>query len=341
MLRTSIRLPATVFLPCSVYFLVADARRYEHDGVCLAVSRNSVLVRGSRHRRKAVRAVVGCIMNENAAQPTIHRPEELLAVARHLLETSDPKVMRAVVLEAITALEAFVDQTVFEALRRRLDPALVDCLQDKTKMDFDARLSILTPAALGRPVDTGGQLWSRYKRAKEIRNKVTHSGRMVSNAEASDVYKTVYDWLAFLGSTADVDLALLDFKHQVESGAIPVPDENAAEQQIADFFGKATVSTSLFQPYWDPRRRPSAILEFGDITVVIEVKFVNSMDLQSLIDAGVDQVSPYLTLDSRYRATLVLFNRTSIPDAFPALTLHGNGRISIVLVSLPPGSADN
>jgi hypothetical protein len=242
--------------------------------------------------------------------------------------------MRAVVLEAITALEAFVHQIVFDSLKSRLDPLLTKWLEEKTRMDFDSRLSILTPVALGQPVDKQSDLWARYKRAKEIRNAVTHSGRKVSYAEARQVVDTVYDWLAYLGSTAEVDLALLDFKRQVESGAIIVPNERAAAKQVANFFAQTRAAATDLGPAWAGNLRPDVILRFGGNTVIVEVKIVKSQDLQSVINDGIHQVSRYLEVDPRYRAGLILLSRSRIPEAFPALTVHDEGRISIVLVSL-------
>ncbi len=72
----------------------------------------------------------------------LHTPEELLDNAETLLASSNPKMMRAVVLEAITALEAYVQSVVFSALGTKLDSLLVQWLEDKTKMDFDSRLSV-------------------------------------------------------------------------------------------------------------------------------------------------------------------------------------------------------
>ena len=83
----------------------------------------------------------------------LHTPEELLDNAETLLASSNPKMMRAAVLEAITALEAYVQSVVFSALGTKLDSLLVQWLEDKTKMDFDSRLSVLTPVAVGQPID--------------------------------------------------------------------------------------------------------------------------------------------------------------------------------------------
>ena len=70
----------------------------------------------------------------------VHTPDELLAGVRRLMETADPVVLPAAVLESITALEAFVHQHVFAAIRERLDSLLVTWLEEKTRMDFGSRL---------------------------------------------------------------------------------------------------------------------------------------------------------------------------------------------------------
>ena len=46
----------------------------------------------------------------------LHTPEELLENAEILFNSDNPKMLRAAVLEAITALEAFVHVTVFGSL---------------------------------------------------------------------------------------------------------------------------------------------------------------------------------------------------------------------------------
>lgn len=51
-------------------------------------------------------------------------------------------------LEAITALEAYVERTIFGLLEVTMDPQLVHWLAERTRMDFDARLGVLTPVAL-------------------------------------------------------------------------------------------------------------------------------------------------------------------------------------------------
>jgi len=279
-------------------------------------------------------------MQKNMSPADLHTPEELLAGATALLANTDPQVTRAAVLEAITALEAFVHQTVFAVLKNRLDPLLTTWLEERTRMDFDSRLSVLTPVALGQPIDKQSVLWSRYKKAKELRNDVTHSGRKVSSAEAREVVDTVYAWLAYLGSTAEVDLALLGFKRQVEQGSIYVPSEQVAIRAVADYFGRSKAATADIQPVLTGNLRADAILKFGVHTVIVEAKFVNSRDIQRVVEAGIKQVLSELPSDPSYRAAVVLFNRAGIPEGYPALSVHGDGRVSILLVSLLPSAAE-
>jgi len=46
----------------------------------------------------------------------LHPPEEFLVISKILFNSDNPKMLRAAVLEAITALEAFVHVTVFGSL---------------------------------------------------------------------------------------------------------------------------------------------------------------------------------------------------------------------------------
>ena len=92
--------------------------------------------------------------NTNVPKASLHTPEELLDNAETLFLSNNPKMMRAAILEAITALEAYVQSTIFPALNEKLDPVLVKWLEDKTRMDFDSRLSVLTPVVTEHEIDT-------------------------------------------------------------------------------------------------------------------------------------------------------------------------------------------
>lgn len=117
-------------------------------------------------------------------QSIFHSPSDLLSGAESLLATNDPHFNRAAVLEAVSALEAYVGTVIFDALENNFDASLVNLLKAKTKMDFDSRMSILVPLATGQTVDKSGQLWQDYKECKKIRNNVTHLGSHVTRAIA-------------------------------------------------------------------------------------------------------------------------------------------------------------
>ena len=67
-------------------------------------------------------------------KPQIHAPSELLAGAESFLEKDVPHFNRAAVLEAISALEAYVGTVIVEALKQQYDEPLVELLKEKTKM---------------------------------------------------------------------------------------------------------------------------------------------------------------------------------------------------------------
>ena len=124
--------------------------------------------------------------------------DELLRTAEKLLESGSADMYRACVLEAVTALESVVHQVVFGLLARDFDPLFVKWLKDKTKYDFDSRLSPLAYVATGTAVRRDSQLWNDYKKVRDLRNRVTHSGLRVSKKQARFVLETVYQWIEYL-----------------------------------------------------------------------------------------------------------------------------------------------
>jgi hypothetical protein len=123
---------------------------------------------------------------------------ELLETAERLYDMGEPHMYRACVLEAITALEANVKAVAFPALIARVGDDLAKWLEEKTRMDFDTRLGMIVPIATGLKVDKNDKLWNDYKKAKEIRNKVTHAGTKVTSTQARFVINTVYEWIEYL-----------------------------------------------------------------------------------------------------------------------------------------------
>ena len=282
-------------------------------------------------------------MTEGSA--AFHTPEELLAGAQSLLDSHDPGFARAAILEAITALEAYVGQVVFRLLESKLDPLLVKWLRERTKLDFDARLSVLVPLATERSVIKGSDLWSRYKRAKQIRNEVTHSGRQVTFSEAEEVVETIFDWLSYLGSAAELDVLLLNLKKHIEFSSdwknIDSTDHRNIweiyEARILEYFEKVRfsdverrvqvkVGNSLFEIDFVARigsRRVaieirSASVDPGQLDTRLELatRAVRRLLLASIVDSGV----------------VVLLFRGALPEKYRKMEKRDDGRVTILPV---------
>jgi len=139
-------------------------------------------------------------------------PADLLDTAERLFEAGDgnQSMYRAAVLEAVTALEAAVQNLAFVALENKVGKDLADWMEEKTRMDFDTRLGLFVPIATGLKVDKKDRLWSEYKKAKDIRNKVTHAGRRVSRTQARNVIDAVYGWIEYLNQARGTSSASTD-----------------------------------------------------------------------------------------------------------------------------------
>ena len=272
-----------------------------------------------------------------AAPSPVHTPDELLTGARRLLESGDPIVLRAAVLEAITALESFVHQRVFAALRERIDPLLVKWLEDKTKMDFDSRLSVFTPIATGIAIDQSAELWARYKDAKQLRNAVTHSGRKVTPAEATKVLETVRDWLAYLASSAELDAALGQFKREVEAGHIRVSDGRSASEAIGRYFSTSSPAHVALEQDVGRGVRADVVLRFGPRLAVIETKFLRHARTLSRIDEGVKQLESLMSQAGADRGALVVFSPEAIRPGESHLVSMSSGKVSVVSIQVPSG----
>lgn len=113
---------------------------------------------------------------------------------------------RAAIMEAMTALEERANQVVFESLKTRkgLPTNLVKWLKDKTKYNFDDKLHPIGEFALGKPISKGERLWNDYKKARDLRNKVSHTAQRIDEQEARSVIQTVKEWLYFLEGARDV-----------------------------------------------------------------------------------------------------------------------------------------
>lgn len=270
--------------------------------------------------------------------PDIASPEDLLRVARELLATGDPKLRRAVVLEAMTALESSVHRVVFDLLKKTLDPILYVWLRNRTKNDFDTRVKVLTPVALQQTPAPDSGLLDGYERARDIRHDVIHAGRRPSRENAEYVLKTVEDWLEFLGSTGDVSRALADLKRYIESSQTVVPDGLAAERIVRDYFQrssvahssavKTTIGTTTYE--WD------LVLRFGRRLVVVEVKRIPAgATLGRRAEMVVERFASRLAASGTSRGALVILSESEPTEAYNHVKELYEGMISVVVVHVP------
>ena len=183
-------------------------------------------------------------------------------------------------------------------------------------------------------MDRESQLWNDYKRAKEIRNRVTHIGRRVSRNEAKFVVQTVYKWLAFLGSTVEVELALQGLKIFIETSSTRIDSETEGSKLVRHYF-RRTKSASLHS---EPQlqglsdERPDLILRFGDHTVLVEVKFLLEANLLVLLERAVLQTVSYLQQSGINRAALVVLCPQKIPEPYQKIRTLEDGRLSLVVI---------
>lgn len=269
----------------------------------------------------------------------LHTPDELLANASAMYASGDPKLFRGAILESITALEAFVQRTVFRSLEGRLDPSLVKWMEEKTKMDFDSRLSVLTPIATGLPIDKSSRLWDGYKRAKEIRNKVVHSGRKVTTNDVDLVMATVREWLSYLGTTVELEGVLLALKRWVEqSSTLPIENEAQAIQLVAQYFHQTAAARTTVEVEINSSgrmRRADMILDFGPRKVLVETKFPRiANNVRNVIRDAVDQADALRKAANIGQACVIAFMRKR-PELVPeSVERHKGGEILSIAIEV-------
>lgn len=269
----------------------------------------------------------------------LHTPDELLANASAMYTSGDAKLFRGAILESITALEAFVQRTVFRSLESRLDPMLVKWLEEKTKMDFDSRLAVLTPVATGLSIDKSSQLWDGYKKAKEIRNKVVHSGRKVTANDVESVMNTVREWLSYLSSTVELEVVLLALKRWVEqSGKVSIENETQASQLVAQYFQQTAAATTTVEVEINTggrRRSADMVLDFGPRKVLVETKFPRfANNVRNVIRDAVDQADDLRKAANIGQACVISFLKkrpTGVPET---VERHKNGEIFSIAIEV-------
>lgn len=283
--------------------------------------------------------LAGVKHEEHKIETKVHNPSELLAGAHSLLERDDPHFNRAAVLEAISALEAYVASVIMNALEQEYPASLVELLKQKTKMDFDSRLSVLVPLATGQDLDKGGQLWQKYKKCKGIRNKVTHIGSVVDYEEAKLTVNTVFEWLSFMGSTAEIDISMLSLKKTIERNPQKYSNYQSLENELSKFFD---ITNSYKASFGNLHETPDGKLiesdievEIGSKKVVIEVRNLHdrfSIDMQ--LERASSMVRDLVHSGKFDKGVLLLLCRHEIPEKYESLIRRNSGRISIIPVKM-------
>lgn len=277
--------------------------------------------------------------SQHLPSPDFHTPEELLATAIRLLRQEDPSLNRAVLLESIAALETAVERTVFPLLKETLGPVLANWLKDKTKMDFDSRLTPLAGQAIKKEIDTRtNPLWKDYKKVKQLRNQAIHRGTRVSRENAAFAIKTVESWLAFLGSTAQIEVALWMIKHYFERREpySEVPSRSDLVSMVSRVFTKAKVKSVQEEPTIKQHGmvlRPDLVVTYGDIDVVVETKVIKNQPIGSMIDMTAMKALSYA--GEHGRAAILFFSMSGLPSQYDGVFHASDGRVSAVGIRVP------
>lgn len=269
------------------------------------------------------------------SSPNLHTPEELLAGAEVLLASSDQQLMRAAVLEALAALEWYVHQTVFPLLSQNFSASFTKWLEDKTKMNFEDRLSQLVPLATNTRINKNSPLWVRYQDSKQVRNRVAHSGQRITRAEAREAVGMVKDWLAFLGSTAEVDLSLLGLKKFLENNTVSIVNEREAIELVQRYYEKTSPAVGIEQEKVLATRRADMVLSYDTYNTLIEVKFSSLRNLRRSIEQVNSMANEANMIPGRngYRPVIIFFTEESLPATYKTIQKVKNG-ISLVVIRI-------
>lgn len=267
-------------------------------------------------------------------------PEDLLENARYLLELREQKTIRSVILESMTALEVYVHNKVFKILEIKYDPAFVKWLKERTDFNFDDRLGNITPFALNEDVSAfrASDLWRRYKNARELRNDVTHKGIEVSFENAEEVYKTVYDWLAYLESSVGLELSLNEFK-QIIIERSEITSVNDYFDLLSEFYLRSRAGfdiRSITQMEYPIELAFEWGLKFGQIIVSLDTKMSSGTmnDFNYLVETVIGQTRIKLENPDIDKAAIIIFHRGELPESFEFVRHFEEGRIYIVAIEI-------
>lgn len=276
----------------------------------------------------------------NSTKPPIasfHTPAALLSIARELVATGNPKYYRGAILEANAALESVVSETVFSAIQRKHTKEFSDWCKKVTKWSLDDKLSTLVPFATGLTIDTKSPMWNDYKEARALRNSVAHGGRPISLDDANRIIANIAEWLSYLGSTLEVETALIQLKNWIESQPATVINSGiVAEEIVKQFFIQSSAASVSSQPVFSAEGkcyRPDIILDFGTRKVLVEVKFSPQQSQVSILrDKGIQQVEGLLAGIGTMQACVVILAKKKGDEQPEVVLKHASGNILSIVI---------
>lgn len=266
-------------------------------------------------------------------KPDLHTPEELLAGATVLLASDDDQLMRPAVLEALAALESYVHKIVFPLLSQKFSLQFTQWLESRTKMNFEDRLAQLVPLVTDLKINKKSLLWSRYQSSKIVRNKVAHSGQRITRAEAREAIDMVKEWMAFLGSTAEVDLSLLGLKKYLENSSVSIKDEREAINLVQKYYKKTSPAINIEQHKALSNYMADIVLSYDAYNALIEVKFSKLSNIHSSIEQVNKLAAEANRIPERnvYRPIIIFFTEEPLPAIYKSIQNMKHG-ISLVVI---------
>jgi len=142
--------------------------------------------------------------------------------------------------------------------------------------------------------------------------------------------------VSFLGSTVEVELALLGLKKAVERSSVRIRQERDAIELVQNYFSRTKAASSLTQPIYASGSsvlRPDLVLEFGEYTVLVEVK-LSRKNLLDLLSGAVPQMLAYLRASGISRGAIIVFSRDEVPESYEVVRTLEDGQISLAVVKV-------
>jgi hypothetical protein len=168
-----------------------------------------------------------------------------------------------------------------------------------------------------------------------VRNRVAHSGQRITRAEAREAIGMVKDWLAFLGSTAEVDLSLLGLKKFLENSTISIANEHEAIELVQRYYEKTSPAVGVEQEKVLANHRADMVLSYDTYNTLIEVKFSRLSNLRRSIEQANSMAAEANMIPGRngYRPVVIFFTEEPLPVTYKTIQKVKNG-VSVVVIRI-------